>query len=350
VWDAAAGSGAFVKRMRGPYLGHKNEVNAVAFSPDGRQIVSGSQDGTLLLWDAATGKQLGEPLTGHRWEVNSVAFSPNGNQIVSGSWDNTLRLWDSASRKELGVSRHRNDSFIHLGRSVTRGSIDLKDLENDPLYDKWVISVAFSPDGRHIVSGDGDGILRIWDTSTSKQIGESLTGHSDLVSSVAYSPDGRQIVSGSFDKTLRLWDVTSGKQIGESLIGHTDYVFSVAFSPDGHQIVSGSLDNTLRLWDSITGKQLGEPLLGHEKMVSSVAFSPDGRQIVSGSWDNTLRLWPVLNSWADALCAKLSHNMSRKQWQEWVSKDIEYTCQCPDLPIRPDGPESSAELETCPAQ
>ncbi|KAJ6597907.1 WD40-repeat-containing domain protein [Mycena sp. CBHHK59/15] len=118
-----------------------------------------------------------------------------------------------------------------------------------------------------------------------------LEGHSDSVSSVAFSPDGRRIVSGSYDHTIRIWDADTQMQVGEALQGDSGSVLSVAFSPDGRRIVSGSEDHTIRIWDADTQMQVGEALQGHSDSVSSVAFSSDGRLIVSGSEDHTIRIW-----------------------------------------------------------
>ena len=154
-------------------------------------------------------------------------------------------------------------------------------------HEELVYSVAFSPDGKTIVSGSWDKTIRLWDTS-GKPIGQPFQGHEAEVTSVAFSPDGKTIVSGSGDGTIRLWD-TSGKPIGQPFKGHEDWVTSVAFSPDGKTIVSGSWDKTIRLWDT-SGKPIGQPFKGHEYWVTSVAFSPDSKTIVSGSADNTRRL------------------------------------------------------------
>ncbi|KAH6694365.1 hypothetical protein BKA61DRAFT_564174 [Leptodontidium sp. MPI-SDFR-AT-0119] len=116
---------------------------------------------------------------------------------------------------------------------------------------------------------------------------QTLEGHTGLVTSVAFSPDGKQIVSGSDDATVRRWDAATGQQLLPALEGHTGEVTSVAFSPDGKQIVSGSDDATVRRWDAATGQQLLPALEGHTGLVTSVAFSPDGKQIVSGSRDAT---------------------------------------------------------------
>lgn len=154
-----------------------------------------------------------------------------------------------------------------------------------------VAAVAFSPDGRYIASGSTDGTIRLWNANTGESVAQPFTGHQSRVLSIAFSSDGRRIVSGGADETLRLWDVTTGKTIGEPFTGHQSWVWSVAFSPDGRRIVSGSDDATVRLWDATTGKAVGQPFTGHQIAVKAVAFSLDGRRVVSGSYDATVRLW-----------------------------------------------------------
>jgi WD40 repeat protein len=285
-----------------------NIVQSVAFSPDGRHIVSDSGDNTLRLWNAFTGQPIGSPLQGHTRQVTFVAFSPDGRRIASGSGDNTLRFWDAATGKPIGSPLQGNfgepvalspDGRLILAPTF-RNTLRLWDAATgkpigSPLEGQtnsvYSAAVAFSPDGRRLVSSSDDNTLRLWDAATGQLIGSPLKGHTNGVYSIAFSPDGRRLVSGSLDNTVRLWDVAIGQPIGSPLQGHTRSVESVAFSPDGRRVVSGSIDNTLRLLDAATGKLIGSPLQGHTSEVSAVAFSPDGRRIVSGSDDNTLRLW-----------------------------------------------------------
>ncbi|KAJ7732752.1 hypothetical protein DFH07DRAFT_780864 [Mycena maculata] len=303
IWDAET-----QEQIGEPLHGHNDLVTSVAFSPDGRRIVSGSYDNTVRIWDAETQEQIREPLHGHNNSVTSVAFSPDGRRIVSGSYDNTVRIWDAEIQEQIREPLHGHNSLVRSvafspdGRQIVSSSYDntvrIWDAETqeqirDPLHghNNSVRSVAFSPDGRRIVSASYDNTVRIWDAETQEQIRDPLHGHNNSVTSVAFSPDGRRIVSSSYDNTVRIWDAETQEQIREPLHGHNSLVTSVAFSPDGRRIVSGSYDNTVRIWDAETQEQIREPLHGHNSLVTSVAFSPDGKQIVSGSKDNTVRIW-----------------------------------------------------------
>lgn len=159
--------------------------------------------------------------------------------------------------------------------------------------DCWLISIAYSPDGRLIATGHADYKVRLWDASDGR-LHATLQGHSGRVRSVSFSPDGRVLASGSEDQTVRLWDAATS-QLSSTLVGHGSLVSSVSFSPDGRALASGSWDNTVRLWDASTG-QHSATLRGHRRNVKSVAFSPDGRALASGSDDGTIRLWDVSES------------------------------------------------------
>ena len=261
--------------------GHEALVSSLAFSPDGRRIVSGggcdpfapdAGGGMVTVWNATTGKET-LTLKGHTSLVSSVSFSADGRQIVSGDNDGTAKVWDTATGKETLTFKG------HAGASLD--------------------SVAFSPDGRQIVSGSNgntvydlwhgqESMVKLWDAATGQET-LTLKGHTEAVTSVAFSPDGRRIVSGSEDETVKVWDAATGKET-LTLKGYTGGVLSVAFSPDGQRIVSGSADNTVEVWDAATGQEM-LTLKGHTGEVDSVAFSPDGRRIVSREQDGTLKVW-----------------------------------------------------------
>jgi WD40 repeat protein len=158
-----------------------------------------------------------------------------------------------------------------------------------------VLSVAFSPDGKTLASGQFNGPVQLWDMATHRQIGRPLTGHTSEVSSVAFSPDGKTLASAGSDGTVRLWDVATHRQIGRPLTDRVPefVMLTVAFSPDGETLASGSNDGRVRLWDVATHRQIGGPLTGHTNWVNSVAFSPDGTTLASGGSDGTVRLWDV---------------------------------------------------------
>jgi WD40 repeat protein len=265
LWNAGSG-----KQIGEPLSGHTARVQSVAFSPDGKRIVTASVDRTARLWDVESGKQIGEPLSGHRTALFSAAFSPDGKRIVTASFDETARLWDAATGKQIGRPLSGHTSIV--------------------------TSAAFSPDGKRIVTASLDKTARLWDAESGKQIGEALLAHSQGVNCAAFSPDGKRIVTASLDKTARLWDSESGIQIGEPLTGHTGTVHSAAFSHDGKRVVTASADKTARLWDAESGKQIDEPLSGHTEIVATAAFSPDDKRIVTASEDETVRFWDAESS------------------------------------------------------
>ena len=153
-----------------------------------------------------------------------------------------------------------------------------------------VRSIAFTSDGKLLATGDSDGVVRLWEASSGKEL-LTCKEHTNVVESVAFSPSGNILASGSYDKTIRLWDVNTGECL-QVLQGHTESVMSVTFSPSGNILASGSFDCTIRLWDIPTGKCL-KILQGHTKAVLSVAFNPAGDMLATGSGNKTVRLWDV---------------------------------------------------------
>jgi WD40 repeat protein len=318
LWDVE--TGVEVRRFQG----HTGTVRKLAFSPDGRQIVSGSYDGTVRLWDVASGTEV-RKLANHRNMVEGVAFSPNGRRALSSSQDGTLRLWDLATGQFRELKGHQGAVmravFSADGRRILSGGNDrtvrLWDAATGQLLRTFeghtgrVECVAFSPDGRHALSGGaGDETLHLWDVARGQEL-YRFEGHGGDVMGVAFSPDGRRALSASSDATLRLWRVPDARQLARLaarlpvvairspirvFVGHTGPVRSVALSPDGRYALSGGGlqqgDRTMRLWDVATGKEFRQ-FMGHTGPIQSVAFSPDGRQALSGCRDHLIRLWDV---------------------------------------------------------
>ncbi|MEE1825399.1 hypothetical protein PUR61_24920 [Streptomyces sp. BE20] len=251
--------GAYTSRQ---FAGHGSAVLAVAYSPDGRTLATGSADHTVKLWDTATHRMLAT-LTGHGSTVMTVAFSPDGRTLASAGADRTVRLWDVSSGRTTGILTG------HTGA---------------------VWSAAFSPDGRALATGGADRTVRLWDVSSGRTKGV-LTGHTDSVRSVAYLPDGHTLVTGGADRTVNLWDTVT-PQMSNTFLGHTGAVTTVAVSPDGSTLATGSADRTVRLW-SLTSYTGTAVLDGHVQEVSQVAFTSDGRTLATIGQDGTFAWWDV---------------------------------------------------------
>lgn len=287
--------------------GHSGWVNYATFSPDGKYIVSASNDSTIRIWDTTNGDQISKPLKVPGGFIQTVSFSPDGNRIVSASWDDTTRIWNAETGEQIGQLDGHTDNvnsafFSRDGKSVVSASSDntirIWDAETGrqigkPLlgHTRSVNFATFGPRGKRIVSASADSTIRIWDATTGKQIGSPFVGHSDEVTSCCYSPDGKRILSTSKDGTWRIWDLWSHKPYVVSQSERLLFMNHAVFSLDGKRVLSASSDNTIRIWDAETGKQIGQPLEGHTSSVCSAVYSPDGGSIVSASWDNTIRIW-----------------------------------------------------------
>lgn len=237
--------------------GHKNTVKALAFTPDGSRLVSGSWDRTLRVWNLALKKEE-RVFSGHKDYVLSVCISPDGRLAASGSRDGEVKVWEiDTGRERLAITAYRGAAW----------------------------SLCFTPDGRYLVCGRGDGSVRVWNAADGKEK-MSLDGHRDAVMAVAVSADGHYVVSGGDDGTVRLWDLAKEKEV-RRFEGHNGIVYSVGF--DKEYIIGGGKDS-VTIWDAQTAK-IYKTLDGHIASVLSVAFSPWGRYILSGGADGTMRLW-----------------------------------------------------------
>jgi len=316
---AGLSQGLFLAYMHHTFEGHTDNVSAIAITPDGLQLVSGSQDKCLRLWNLASGQCL-HTLEGHSKRVTSIAITPDGHLAVSGSHDKTLRVWDLSSGECLHIleGHTKGIDFIAItpnGRLVVSMSTDMVlrvwDLIKGRCIHKLeghireIKSIAISPDGQYVVSCGADKKLYLWNLSSGKCV-RQRGGHTDRVTSVAITPDGDLAVSGSWDKTVRILELRSGYCL-HSLEGHTQYVRHVSITPDGSRIVSSGDDHTLRVWDLACGKCLNT-LKGHKDKVTALAITPDGRHIVSGSNDHTLKVWDLYNG--KCLCTLQGHTGS----------------------------------------
>jgi WD40 repeat protein len=272
------------EKRRGPEVvatfgGHTDVVYAVAMSPDGKYVATGSFDNTVKLWEATPAREIKTfgGKEGHQKMVLSVAFNDDGTLIASGGADNFLKVWDA----KLAASKPVR-SFSHPGH---------------------VDAVAFQPGGKLLVSGCHDGKVRVFDLvkgALVKEISAHTAAKANMIYTVAFSPDGKHLVTGSYDHSLKLWDIASGKLVREFKAftandfekGHREGVFCATFSPDGKILASGSggLERVIKFWNVADGSLLRDlinpqmpatPPVSHPGWVYGLRFTADGKHLMS---------------------------------------------------------------------
>lgn len=245
--------------------GDEESVSTIALSPDGKTIAAGSSDGTVRLWDVEMGKAVAK-LAGHTLNVWTICWSADGEHVVSGSLDGTARVWDVGSGKLVPKQ------LIKSGHECVQ-------------------AVIYSPDITKIATGGyNEDAIKIWNSKT----GELLTTikHDDSVFSLAWTSDQKKLVSGSSDGSIRIFDTTTWKEIAILEPRHQNTVYAISLFPNDRLLASASWDATACLWNLDTNIPVVPPLQ-HEDSVYAAAISADGKLLVTGCDDNDAQVWDV---------------------------------------------------------
>ena len=298
---------------RNPHLmikGHTESIKALGFLEDGKTLANGSSDCTLRLWDTETQAQQLIRIK-HPWSALDFAFSQDGKTVAIGSVGKSVRLWNvdtgevtatfkTAHKGNINAVTFSSDDKM-LASGSRGGTVELWDVQNQQRittlrgHTDEIRVLAFSPDGGTVATAaKSETIIVLWDTidigRKTALLAESMT----IIGALAFSSDGKTVVSGHRDGAINLWDATTGVHLS-TFTGDAGNVTALAFSADGKMVANGSADGAIRLWDPSTYAPKGEARIGHAGRVSELTFSPDSGTLFSGSSDGTILVWDLGN-------------------------------------------------------
>lgn len=284
------------------YKGHLGQVWDVAFSADGRYLISSGDDYTARIWDVETGSNA------MSWATDSgiytfAAFSPD-DRLIALPHKEKILIWDISQKRFITTTSLPSIAALEaafspdgkrLAASDNSNNLYVFDLGTDSItplkkaHGATINSISFSPDGGAFATASYDKSVALWDAAAYRRL--KTLSHPSLVSAVVYDPGGRILATSGYDGIARIWDPGTGRELA-ALKGHTEPVLSLDFSPDGTVLATGSADSTIRLWDVATGREKAI-FKAHGGHVKTLAFSPDGKRLATGGDDGLLRLWDV---------------------------------------------------------
>jgi WD40 repeat protein len=296
IWDAV--NGVMIRKLSG----HTNCVLKAKWSPDGTRIATASSDETAIIWDANTGKRL-NILNGQNSYVTNLIWSPNGNFIATeGNLDYTVIVWDAIHGTKINSfeDNYSSDDFS-WSRDSRRIAIGGKNYEGAIIWDvitgtklltfdghnNMIWNLSWSPDGNRLATASIDSFAIIWDVKTGAII-HILKGSAGLYH-ISWSPDGSKVATSSRDSNAIIWDVITGAKIC-NLNGINSYLSEVKWSPDGSLVATVGNNKTADIWDINTGGKIHN-LIGHESWINNINWSPDGKYVVTASWDSSSIIW-----------------------------------------------------------